>query len=112
MISSKYIKSLTNFLLAGNKFMLELHLRQPRFNHSVSGPITKHRERIQIFRETGNLKEIYKNEYSNSNLRFSSKTISDKILKDKAYKYKDKSDGYQSVILVWFISFREIKTGL
>ena len=45
-------------------------------------------------------------------LNLDKKTISDKILKSKTYKDKDKSDGYQTVILVWFISFWEIKTGV
>ena len=35
------------FLLAGDKFMPELHLRQPGFTYSVCGPFTKHRERIK-----------------------------------------------------------------
>ena len=29
------------FLLAGNKFMPEIHLRQPRFTYSTWGPFTK-----------------------------------------------------------------------
>ena len=35
--------------------MPELHLKQLGFTY-VCGPFTKHRERIQKFRETGNLK--------------------------------------------------------
>ena len=38
-----------NFLLAGDKFMLEMHLRQPRFTYSTCGPFTKHEQRIQIY---------------------------------------------------------------
>ena len=29
------------FLLAGNKFMPEIHLRQPQFTYSTWGPFTK-----------------------------------------------------------------------
>ena len=29
------------FLLAGHKFMSEMHLRQPRFAYSPCGPFTK-----------------------------------------------------------------------
>ena len=47
-------KMVNNFLLAGDKFMPELHLRQPEFIYSVCGPLTKHRERIKKFGETGN----------------------------------------------------------
>ena len=35
------------FLLAGDKFMPEMHLRQPQFIYSMCGPFTKHRERIK-----------------------------------------------------------------
>ena len=37
---------INNFLLTGDKFMLELHLKQPGFAYSAYGPFTKHRERI------------------------------------------------------------------
>ena len=55
-------KIVNKFLLAGDKFMPELHLRQPGFTFSAYRPFTKHRERIKKFRETGNLNHIYKNE--------------------------------------------------
>ena len=42
--------------------MAEWHLRQPGFVYSACGPFTKHCERIQKFRETGNLKHLYRNE--------------------------------------------------
>ena len=41
------------FLLAGEKFMPEIHLRQPQFTYSACGPFTRHEERIQKFKETG-----------------------------------------------------------
>ena len=41
------------FLLAGDQFMLEMHLKQPGFTYSVYGPFTKNKERIQKFKETG-----------------------------------------------------------
>ena len=34
------------FLLAGDKFMPEMHLRQPQFTSSACGPFTKHKQRI------------------------------------------------------------------
>ena len=40
-------------LLAGDKFMPKLHLRQPRFTYSACRPFTKDKERIQKFKETG-----------------------------------------------------------
>ena len=38
-----------------------MHLKQPGFTYSACGPSTKHCERIQTLRETGNLKHLYKN---------------------------------------------------
>ena len=46
-------KTINKFLLAGNKFMPEIHLRQPQFIYSVCGPFTRHKERIKKFKQTG-----------------------------------------------------------
>ena len=73
--------------------MLKLYLRQPGFTYSACESFTKHRERIQEFKEAGNLKHIYKNKidkacfahdaaYSDSK-GLPKKTISDNILKEK-----------------------------
>ena len=35
------------FLLAGDKFMPEMHLRKPGFKYSAWGPFTKNKERIK-----------------------------------------------------------------
>ena len=48
--------------MAGHKFMPELHLKQSEFTYSACGPFTRHHERIQKFRETVNLKHLYRNE--------------------------------------------------
>ena len=37
------------FLLMGDKFMPELHLKQPGFTYSACGPFTKNKERIEKF---------------------------------------------------------------
>ena len=37
------------FLSAGNKFMPEMHLKQPGITYSPCGPVTKNKERIQKF---------------------------------------------------------------
>ena len=52
-------KIVNKFVLTGDKFMPELHLKQPGFTYSACRPFTKHGERIQEFRETGNLKHLY-----------------------------------------------------
>ena len=41
------------FLLAGDKFMPEMHLRQSGFAYSAYGPFTKSKERIRKFKDTG-----------------------------------------------------------
>ena len=38
-------KIANKFLLAGDKFMPEMHLRQPRFTYSACSPFTKHKQR-------------------------------------------------------------------
>ena len=55
-MSSNVINKL---LLAGDKFMPEIHLRQPRFTYSACRPFTKHEQRIQKFKETGDTNYIY-----------------------------------------------------
>ena len=42
--------------------MSELHVKQPGFTYSACGQFTKHREIIQKFKETDNLKNLYRNE--------------------------------------------------
>ena len=42
-------KIIYKFLLVGDKFMPEMHLRQPRFVYSACGPFTRHKERIKEF---------------------------------------------------------------
>ena len=41
------------FLSAGNKFMPEMYLKQPRFTYSACGPFTKNKQKPQKFKETG-----------------------------------------------------------
>ena len=50
------------FLLAGDKFMPEMHLKQPGFTYSACGPFTRNKERIEKFIQTGNTDFIYRNE--------------------------------------------------
>ena len=45
-----------------DKFILELHLKQPRFIYSAYELFPKHNEKIQKFRETSNLKHWHRNE--------------------------------------------------
>ena len=42
--------------------MPEIHLRQPGFTYSACRPFAKNKEKIQIFKETGDSHYIYQNE--------------------------------------------------
>ena len=87
-------KIINKFLLTADKFMPELHLKQPVFTYSACGPFPKHRGAIQNLRETGNLKHLYRNELDKACFThdaaysdckdLAKRTISDKILKDRA----------------------------
>ena len=49
------------FLLVGDKFMPEMHLKQPGFTYNACGPFTKNKERIEKFMRTGDTNFIDKN---------------------------------------------------
>ena len=94
-------------LLAGDKFMPEMHLRQPQFIYSTCGPFTRHRERIKKFKQTGDTRYIYRNDLDKACFQHDSayadnkdlinRTKADKVLKDKAYNIASNPeyDGYQ-----------------
>ena len=95
------------FSLAGDKFMPEMHLKQPGFTYSACEPFTKNKERIQKFKETRDTSYISKNELSKATFQhdmaygdfknLAKRTASDKVLRDKALniaKYP-KYDGFQ-----------------
>ena len=113
--------TINKILLAGDKFMPEIHLRQFQFTYSACGPFTKHEQRIQKFRETGDTNYIYKNEldkacfvhdaaYSDSK-DLTKGTVADKILKNKAFDIaKDpKYDGYQRGLASMVYTFFDSK---
>ena len=95
------------FLLAGNKSMPEMHLKQPGFTYSAYGPFTKNKERIQKLKETGDTSYICKNELDKACFQhdmaygdlkdLARRTASDKVLRDKAFNIakNPKYDGYQ-----------------
>ena len=98
---------INTFLLAGDKFMPEMHLRQPRFVYSACGPFPRHKERIKEFKRTGDTRYIYINELDKACFQHDSayvdhkdlinRTEADKVLRDKAYDIASnpKYDGYQ-----------------
>ena len=50
---------ITKFLLAEDKFMLEMHLRQPWFTYSACGTCTKSKDRTKTVKEKRDSKYIY-----------------------------------------------------
>ena len=110
-----------NFLLAGDKFMSEMHLKQPGFTYSACGLFTKNKERIQKLKETGDTSYIYKNELDKACFqhdmaygdfkvlarRTARRIGSQKILRNKALNIakNSKYDGYQRGLALWFINF-------
>ena len=53
---------INKFLLAGDKFMPEMHLRQPQLVYSACGPSTRYKERIKKFKQTGDTRYVYRSE--------------------------------------------------
>ena len=110
------------FLLVGDKFMPEMHLRQPQFTYSACGPFTKNKERIQKFKETGDTKYIYKNELDKTCFQhdmaygdfkdLAKRTAADKFLRDKAFNIAKhpKYDGYERVLASMVYKFFDKKT--
>ena len=98
---------INKFLLAGDKFMPEMHLRQPRFVYNACGPFTRHKERIKEFNRTGDTRYIYRNELDKACFQHDSayadhkdlinRTEADKVLRDKAYDIASypRHDGYK-----------------
>ena len=110
------------FLLAGNKFMPEMHLKQTGFTYSACGPFTTNKERIQKFKETGDTSYIYKNELDKACFQYDMayrdfkdlkrRTFSDKVLRDKAFNIakNPKYDGYQRGLASMFYKFFDKKS--
>ena len=98
---------INKLLLAGDKFMPEMHLRQPQFVYSVCRPFTRHNERIKELKRTGDARYIYRNELDKACFQHDSayadhkdlinRTEADKVLRDKAYDIASNPeyDGYQ-----------------
>ena len=113
---------INKFLLVGDEFMPEMHLRQPRFVYSACGPFTRHKERIKEFKRTGDTRYIYRNELDKSCFQHDSayadhkdlinRTKSDKVLRDKAYDIASNPeyDGYQRGLASMVYKFFEKKS--
>ena len=109
-------------MLAGDKFMPEMHLIQPQFLYSACGPFTRYKERIKKFKQTGDTRYIYRNELDKACFQHDSayadhkdlinRTKSDKVLRDKAYNIarNPEYDGYQRGLASMVYTFFDKKS--
>ena len=98
---------INKFLLAGDKCMPEMHLRQPGFTYSACDPFTKDKEKIKKFKEIGHSRPIYLKELDKACFQHDTtygnfkdlyrRIAPDKVLRDKTFdKTKNsKYDEYQ-----------------
>ena len=113
------------FLLVGDKFMPEMHLKQSGFTYSACGPFTRNKEKIEKFIQSGNTDFIYRNELHKACFQHDmaygrsknlvKRTQSDKVLRVKAFQIASdlKYDGYQrrlvSMVYKFFLIKRLVK---
>ena len=110
------------FLLVGDKFMPEMHLKQPSFTYSACDPFTKNKERIEKFMQTGNRDFIYKNDLHKACFQHDmacgktkdlvKRAQSDKVLRDKAFKIASdpQKDSYQIILASMVYRFFDKKS--
>ena len=85
-------KTINKFLLAGNKLMPEMHLKQPSLTYSAYGPFNKNKERIKKFMKPSHTDFICKKELDKASVQHDmaygkskdlvKRTQLDKVLKD------------------------------
>ena len=107
-------ETVNKFFLARDRFMLEMHLRQPGITSSACGPFSKNKEKIQKFKETRDLRQIYKNNLDKADFQqdmahgdfkdLLRRTIWYKVLRDKLFNFakKTKYDRYQLMVYKFF----------
>ena len=120
----KISEIVNKFLLAADKFMPEMHLKQPGFIYNACGPFTKNNERTQKFKEIGEKKYIYKNELDKTCFQhdmaygdlkdLARRTASDKVLTDKAFDFANnpKYEGHQRGLASMDYRFFDKKSAL
>ena len=113
---------INKFLLTADKFIPEMHLRQPGFTYSACGPFTKNKERMPKFKKTGDSRYIYENELDKACFQhdvaygdfkgLARRTPADKVLRNEAFNIaKDpKYDAYQRELASTVYKFFDKKT--
>ena len=105
------------FLLAGDKFIPEMHLKQPGLTYNACGSFTKNKEKIQKFMKIKDSRYIYKNELEKACFQhdmaygdfkdLAKRTASDKVSRGKLLillKIENMMD-ITEVLLLWFLNF-------
>ena len=111
---------INKFLLAGDKFMPEMHLRQPQFVYSACGTFTRHKQRIKEIKRTGDTRLLYRNKLDKACLKHdaayaknkdvANRLISDQKSRNSAYdiagnpKYGGYQRGLASMVYKFFDS--------
>ena len=115
-------ETVNKFLLVGDEFMPEMHLKQPGFTYSACGPFTRNKERIEKFMQTGNTDFTYRNKLDKACFQhdiaygkskdLTKRIQSDKVLRDKAFKIASdpKYDVYQRGLASMVYKFFDKKT--
>ena len=109
---------INRFLLAGDTFMPEMHLKQPRFTYSACGSFTKNKERIQKFKETADSRYICRNKLNKACFQHDMaygeyKSLARRtVLRNKAFNIakNPKYDGYQRGLASMVYKFFDRKT--
>ena len=115
---AKMNEVINTFLLVGDKFIPEMHLKQPGFTYSACGLFTKNKKRIGKFMQTENTDYIYKNDLDKGCFQhdmvygkfkgLAKRTQSNKLLRDNAFetasnpKYDEYQRGLASVMYKFF----------
>ena len=112
---------INKFLLADDKFMPEMHLRQPQFVYNACGPFTRHKEIIKEFKRTGDTRLLYRNELDRACFKHDAayakykdvenRLIPDQKLRNSAYDIASnpKYDGYQRGLVSMVYKFFDSK---
>ena len=110
---------INNLLLAGDKFMPEMHLKQPQFTYSACGAFTKNKE-FKNKKKSGDSRYIYINELDKACFQHDTAygdfkdlakiTAADKVLREFNIPKDPYYDGYQRGLGSMVYRFLDKKT--
>ena len=100
-----------NLLIAGAKFMPEIHLKQPGITYSACRPFTKNKEKMKKIKELGDSRYIYQNELDKACFQhdmaygdfkdLNRRTTANEVLRDKAFNIA-KIPKYDGLTWIYF----------